>query len=126
MPIPAQGGTITIGGIYNGSEDEFIYDFEDGTTQGWTIFQGSNSDSPDSWMHCTNYTTDNFTLGYGHNGSNGFMLSESLIDNSMPVHPDNYLVSPQILLGGSISFWATNLDVEYGAEHFEVMVSTEG
>jgi uncharacterized repeat protein (TIGR02543 family) len=119
----AEGGIVAFGGDYNNA---LFYDFEDGTSQGWTIFQGSNGDSPDSWMHCTVYTTDDFTTGYGHNGSNGFMLSESLIDNGTAVHPDNYLVSPQVLLGGSVSFWATNLDDGFGAEHFEVAVSTGG
>ena len=120
---PVEGGVVAFGGNYN---DDLFYDFEDGTTQGWTILQGPDSDSPDNWMHCMNYTADDFTSGYGHGGSNGFMLSESLINNATPVQPDNYLVSPQVLLGGSISFWATNLDSEYGAEHFAVAVSTEG
>ena len=54
------------------------------------------------------------------------MLSESyLIEGEGSVHPDNYLVSPQILLGGSIHFWATNVDNGY-AEHFAVAVSTTG
>ena len=121
---PAEGGAVTIGG--NPNINELVYDFEDGTLQGWTVLQGPDGDSPNNWMHCSNYTTDDFSSGYGHNGSNGFMVSESLIDNGTPVHPDNYLVSPQILLGGSINFWATNLDSEYGAEHFAVSISTDG
>ena len=40
--------------------------------------------------------------------------------------PDNYLVSPQITLGGSISFWACAQDADYAAEHFGVAVSTTG
>ena len=123
IPNPAEGGTITFSN--NVITNEVVYDFENGT-QGWTILRGPNSDSPHNWMHCTNYTTDDFTSGYGHNSSDGFMLSETIIDNGTPIHPDNYLVSPQILLGGTITFWASNLDSEYGAEHFEVAVSTNG
>ena len=122
--VPVKGGTITIDG--NSNINEFFYDFEDGTSQGWTFLQGPNSDSPDNWMHCVDYTTNDFSTGYGHNASNGFMISESYVQNTTPVHPDNYLVSPQIVLGGSINFWATNLDNEYGAEHFAVAVSTNG
>ena len=124
IPNPVEGGSVTFSG--NFSVNQFVYDFEDGTLQGWTILQGTTNDSPHNWMHCTNYTTDDFTSGYGHNSSNGFMISESLINNSAGVHPDNYLISPQILLGGSISFWVSNLDNEYGAEHFAVAVSTNG
>ena len=121
-PNPAEGGSVAFSGNYN--VNQYVYDFENGTTQGWTILQGTNGDSPDNWMHCLNYTGDNFTSGYGHNSSNGFMISESLVNNSDAVHPDNYLISPQVALGGSINFWATNLDSEYGAEHFAVAVST--
>ena len=131
MPVPAQGGAVTIDGNYNGSEEEFFYDFEDGTSQGWTILQGPNSDSPNNWMHCTEYASEDFSTGHGHN-SNGFMLSESYVffeDNTnsgIDVHPDNYLVSPQVQLGGSITFWATNVEDDFGAEHFAVAVSTNG
>ena len=119
-----EGGSVAISGDYNISE--LHYDFEDGTSQGWTILQGPDSDSPHNWMHCVNYTAYSLSSGYGHNASNGFILSESLINNSYGVHPDNYLVSPQVLLGGSVNFWATNLDDEFGAEHFAVAVSTNG
>ena len=119
---PAEAGAVAIGG--NPNISELIFDFENGNSQGWTILQGPSSDSPNNWTHSSDYATDDFASGYGHNGSNGFMLSESLVDNSTPVHPDNYLVSPQILLGGSISFWATNLDNYFGAEHFGVAIST--
>ena len=108
------------------SRGEFVYDFEDGTSQGWTLLQGPNGDSPDNWMHCVDYTTENL-VGKGHNESNGFVLSESYIsDTDTGVTPDNYLVSPRMWLSGSITFWATNLSDEYGAEHFGVAVSTSG
>jgi hypothetical protein len=119
---PAEAGAVAIGGNPNASE--LVFDFENGNSQGWTILQGLGSDSPNNWTHSSNYTAGNFSAGQGHNSSNGFMLSESLVDNNTPVHPDNYLVSPQILLGGSISFWATNLDNYFGAEHFGVAIST--
>ena len=105
---------------------EFVYGFDDGTSQGWTLLQGPNGDSPDNWMHCVDYTTENL-IGKGHNSSEGFMLSESYIfDTDTGVTPDNYLVSPLMWLSGSITFWATNLSDEYGAEHFGVAVSTSG
>ena len=42
------------------------------------------------------------------------------------VTPDNYLVSPQVRLGGSISFYAGARNTSYCAEKFSVMVSTTG
>ena len=127
-PNPVEGGTVAIVGIDNGGPNEVVYDFEDGTSQGWTVLQGPDSDSPNNWMHCTAYTMFDFATGHGHN-SNGFMLSESYIYDSpnsgIGVNPDNYLVSPRIPLGGSITFWATNVDDGFGEEHFAVSVSTD-
>ena len=125
---PTEGGTVTVG---SRNRDDLVYDFEDGW-QGWTTFQGSTT-SPNSWMHNTEYPTSNndFTTGYGYNNSNGFMLSESYISGTSSgagtaVTPDNYLVSPQVRLGGSISFYPGGRNTSYCAEKFSVMVSTTG
>ena len=125
---PAEYGTVTLG-IRN--RDDLVYDFEDGW-QGWTTFQG-NTTSPNSWMHNTEYPTSNndFTSGYGYNNSDGFMLSESYISGTSSgsgtaVTPDNYLVSPLVRLGGSVSFYAGARNTSYCAEKFSVMVSTTG
>ena len=126
-PDPVEGGTVAFGSKAN--RDELTYDFEDGW-QGWTTFQG-NTTSPNSWMHNTAYPTsnNNFSTGYGYNSSDGFMLSESYISGTSSgsgtaVTPDNYLVSPQVRLGGSISFYAGARNTSYCAEKFSVMVST--
>ena len=128
-PNPIEGGTVAFASKEGG--EELTYDFEDGW-QGWTTFQG-NTTSPNSWMHNTDYPTTNndFTTGYGYNNSNGFMLSESYISGTssgagQAVTPDNYLVSPQVRLGGSISFYAGARNTSYCAEKFSVMVSTTG
>ena len=129
LPDAVEHGSVTFGSKAN--RDELVYDFEDGW-QGWTTFQG-NTTSPNSWMHNTEYPTsnNNFSTGYGYNNSDGFMLSESYISGSSSgsgtaVTPDNYLVSPQVLLGGSISFYAGARNTSYCAEKFSVMVSTTG
>ena len=124
------GSTLTIAAS-RGSRATQTYDFEGGW-QNWTTFQGSTT-SPNSWMHNTEYPTsnNNFTSGYGYGSSDGFMLSESYISGSSSgsgtaVTPDNYLVSPQVTLGGSITFQAGVQNVSYCAEKFSVMVSTTG
>lgn len=64
----------------------------------------------------------------GYNGHSGIdmMCSQSYIINVGALYPDNYLVSPLIQLGGSISFWACGQDNTNYAEHFGVAVSTSG
>ena len=123
---PAEGGTVTLGAR---SREELVYDFEDGTYQGWTLLKGNTGTSPNNWMHVTEYTQRDYTSGYGHESSDGWMLSESYISASASgsgtaVTPDNYFVSPQFRLGGSITFWVTDGNDEYGEEHFSLLVST--
>ncbi len=125
------GSSLTLTSGSKGNRETLTYDFETGW-QNWTTFQGSTT-SPNSWMHNTEYPTSNndFTSGYGYSSSDGFMLSESYISGSSSgtgtaVTPDNYLVSPQVTLGGSITFHAGVQNVSYCAEKFSLMVSTTG
>ena len=63
--------------------------------------------------------------GQGHNSSADFVVSGSYTNYAgTALTPNNYLVSPQVTLGGTISFWAQAQDASYAAEHFGVAVST--
>ena len=65
--------------------------------------------------------------GNGHNGSAQFVISGSYSNSAgIALTPDNYLVSPQIELGGGMEFWVKAQDAGYFAEHFGVAVSTSG
>ena len=111
------------------------YDFEDGT-QGWTLLKGTTGTSPHNWMHNTEYvaydSNGDLIVPVCHNSSSGMMLSESYISASTSggsgtaVTPDNYLVSPQIKLGGNMTFWASSRMSNYPAEKFSVIVSESG
>ena len=132
-PNPVEGGTVAFGS--KGNREELTYDFEDGT-QGWTILKGTTGDSPNNWHHNTTHVsyssgTAHDWSSFGHNSSSGFMISESYISATSSsgsaygaVTPDNYLISPQVRLGGSISFYAGARNTDYCAEKFSVMVST--
>ena len=64
---------------------------------------------------------------YSAHSGNDMVCSQSYIDNVGALTPDNYLVSPQVQLGGSISFWAcAQGSADWAAEHFGVAVSTTG
>ena len=104
---PSNGGTVS-----------FDYDFDDDTMMGWTYIDADG----DGYNWITG--TEVMGTGYGHNGSNGLLLSQSYDNNFGALYPDNYLVSPQVALGGSISFWACAQDNAYSSEHFGVAVST--
>lgn len=94
------------------------YDFEESTMQGWTTID-ADGDGYD-WYIASNV----MSTGNGHNGSNDCVLSQSYKNGVGALTPDNYLVSPEITLGGSITFWACAQDNGWAAEHFGVAVST--
>jgi hypothetical protein len=93
------------------------YDFEDGTMQGWTSVD-ADGDGYGWYMG-----SEIMTGQTGNNGSNDFVLSQSYYQG-LVLYPDNYLVSPQVELGGVIRFYACAQDAGYAAEHFGVAVST--
>ena len=142
----AHGATIE----WNGTSDSYLvmvgetgqsttysFDFEDGTSQGWTVLKGNEGTSPNNWMHSSAYSAYDsnqaLIVPVCHNSSSGMMLSESYISAASAgatpygaVYPDNYLVSPQIRLGGSITFYAASRMENYPAEKFSVLVSETG
>ena len=115
-PDPEEGGTITMN---SAERDGLTYDFEDSSWQGWTTIDGGDPTGY-GWQ----LISSKLGTGYGHEGSLDGVLSQSYDNNYGVIYPDNYLISPQITLGGSISFWACGQDASYAAEHFGVAVST--
>jgi hypothetical protein len=104
----------------NRNESALLIDesFEEGIPEGWNIIDadgdGRNWDLASELMG--NYY-------YPHTG-NDMICSESYGTSVGPLYPDNYIVTPQVELGGTFSFWACAQDSEYAAEHFGVAVST--
>ena len=107
---PSNGGSVSTTG-------DLSYNFDNGF-DGWTTIDADG----DGY----NWRTGDEVMGtgYGHNGSGDLLLSQSYENDYGALYPDNYLVSPQVALCGSISFWACAQDNNYPSEHFGVAVST--
>ena len=93
----------------------------DGDGYGWVIY------TTDTIYHdeeCGGY--DYVVLpGRGHNGSYDRVISGSYSPFTWEgLSPDNYLVSPQVSLGGTVTFWAC-AESDLG-DHFGLAVSTTG
>ena len=102
------------------------YNFDNGL-QGWTNIDADGDGY--IWVSSADpgaYHNAGVSLsGLGHNDSEAFVISGSYSNASgMALHPDNYLVSPQVQLGGMVKFYAQAQDVNYAAEHFGLAVST--
>ena len=98
----------------------FSDDFE-GDISGWTLVDADGDGF--NWVQHINTGSGNMTA---HSGD-GTMNSASYDnDSNMALNPDNWLISPQVPLGGSVSFWAMGQDASYAEEHFAIYVSTTG
>jgi hypothetical protein len=109
----------------------YFTDFEDETLpEGWTTIDSDN----DGYNWVTSYAVGGVYLqegadlsGTGYESSNGFMMSGSFSNVSgEALTPDNWLISPQVELGGLVAFYAKGQDASYAAEHFAIYVSTTG
>jgi subtilisin family serine protease len=106
---------------------ETVYDFDDSSMQGWTTIDADGDGNV--WVSSSNpgiYHNSGVNLsGTGHNGSEAYVISGSYANQtSTALYPDNYIVSPQMTIGGSITFYACAQDASYAAEHFGIAVST--
>ena len=98
-----------------------LYDFEDGN-QGWTALD--NDGDGHNWIESILYDYCDY---YDYLSGNFCMMSASYDEiNDEALTPDNWLISPQVELGGSVSLWACGLDSYDPEEHFAIYVSTSG
>ncbi|MBR6140304.1 MAG: choice-of-anchor J domain-containing protein [Bacteroidaceae bacterium] len=112
-----------------GAGGEFVSDFEDSSFGEWTTIDADGDGY--NWVlgsACGGiYLVEGGSLaGNGNGGSQDFVVSGSYsnVEGVGALSPDNWLVSPLVTLGGSISFYAGGQDASYANEYFGVFVST--
>ncbi|MCF0218945.1 MAG: hypothetical protein HUK14_04110 [Muribaculaceae bacterium] len=99
------------------------FDFEDGTLQGWTTIDADGDGN--NWRELGEYDY----LGFGHNTSAYYAMSESFNIFSGPLSPDNYMVAPVKVKATDASYlkyYVTSGDATYADENYAVAVSTAG
>ena len=130
--VTISGGTIS-GDVFGGGQNgnvaftdptppptgSITNDFESGLGSGWTTIDADGDGY--NWTALYDATSNPNNIP-GHNNSTGHATSASYASSALT--PDNYLVSPQVTLGGTITFWASAQDATWAAEHFGVAVST--
>ena len=105
------------------AEKNYVYleDFENLTNgalpEGWTAVD--NDGDGNNWSTHTNTGSGNFST---HSG-NGVAISASYDNGALT--PDNWLISPQLDLKGTLSVWMRGQDAGWASEHFAIYLSTE-
>ena len=130
--VNVEGSQATYNIRYRKASTGFFEDFEgiaangDSAPEGWTTID-ADGDGYDwfAWFpsQVGNSETDN-------NGNptvldHVCMTSASYV-SYVALTPDNWLITPQVELGGTLSLWYRGQDPAYAEEHFAVYVSTAG
>ena len=100
-----------------------VWDFEDeAQLSDWTLVDLDGDGK--NWNYFSNAGLD-YGRATTHSGD-GIMMSASY-DNeeSSPLSPDNWLISPEVTLGGTLSLWACGQDPTYCNEIFAVYVCVD-
>ena len=114
----SKGGRSVTSWGFEGSLDNWTAIDIDGDGYGWVL----GSATSNVYLEDGSNVTDQVS---GHNSSTDMMVSGSWTDaTTTELHPDNWLVSPQLELGGSFSLWARPFYTTYPLEHFGIYVST--
>ena len=117
---PAEGGAVSL----SGNRETFTYGFENNTTQGWTV--ASNDNGSTTWAVGRNgqNPSGNSSSVYTTHGGNYYI--GSVYDSNNAV--DDWLISPQFILGGTMSFYIkTTSTGSYSTtytDYYSVMLST--
>jgi hypothetical protein len=111
------GSTVTLGGS-KGSRGTQTWGFE-GTMDGWTTI---DKDGDGYIWQFASVLMSGYNIS-AHGGSD--MLSSESYNKTTgtALTPDNWLVSPQVTLGGTFTMYACAQDANYAAEHFGIYVS---
>ena len=106
----------------SGSGDEFFEDFESGTLPtGWLAIDNDNDGF--NWVNIAE-------TGFGFDAyqGTGAMTSSSYDNTAGPLTPDNYLITPPIVIGPSseLSYFHDAQDPLYADDFYYVKLSTTG
>ena len=102
------------------SADAITWDFEsEDQFNEWTTVDSDGDGFNWQYFNNTGLETGRMTA----HGGEGLVASASYDnDTGTPLNPDNWLISPEVTLGGGLSFWACGQDASYCDEVFGVFV----
>ena len=123
--VSASGYVIFNAPFYNTGTDGYAFDFENDYVEGRLV----NWTTIDADGDTYNWTLSPTGEGYGHNGTDGVVMSYSYSNYTGALNPNNYLVSPKLAITANnhyVTFYAAALDEAYPADHFGLAVSTTG
>ena len=116
-----QSGTMTWDApIIPSTTATYTWDFESSSQfDDWTLVNNDNDSY--NWQYRTYVEGTSADVFEPHSGT-GYIVSPSFVNNVGALNPDNWLISPELPLGGTFTFWAKGTADGYYSENFGVFV----
>ena len=117
-----KGAAVDYSGVLRGNRAT-TWDFEDASQFAEFTIVDNDGDGY-NWTYYNNDVADqNGDKHMTCHGGVGVIASASYDnDSGTALTPDNWLISPEVTLGGALTFWAAGQDANYAAEKFAVYV----
>lgn len=102
------------------SDQAITWDFEEESQlDDWTLVDNDGDGFNWQYHNNTGLTTNRMTA----HGGEGLVFSASYDNNGAgALFPDNWMISPEVPLGGGLTLWACGQDASYAAEVFGIYV----
>jgi hypothetical protein len=116
-----QSGTMTWDAPnISSTTSTYTWDFETSSQANeWTLVN-ADGDSY-NWNYNTYVEGTSASIFEPHSGT-GYMVSASYVNNVGALTPDNWMISPEVALGGTLTLWAKGTDTNDYQEVFGVFV----
>ena len=116
-----QSGTMTWDAPnISSTTSTYTWDFETSSQANeWTLVN-ADGDSY-NWNYNTYVEGTSASIFEPHSGT-GYMVSASFVNNVGALTPDNWMISPEVALGGTLTLWAKGTDTNDYQEVFGVFV----
>ena len=119
-PSAMGGKSLRRAPIARASDKAIIWDFEsEDQLNDWTIVDRDGDGF--NWNYFNNAGMESGRMTA--HGGDGLVYSASYDFDGGALFPDNWLISPEVTLGGTLSFWACAQDADWSDEVFGVYVS---
>lgn len=103
----------------------FFEDFDNGIPSDWTLID-ADGDSQNWYAYNPSNNSQTNYDGNGRRTVLGTACATSASYNNAALTPDNWLITPQVELKGTLSVWLRGQDPSYAGEKFAFYVSTTG
>ena len=130
--VEVAGSQDTYNIRYRTAAKGFMEDFEgiatngDPAPEGWTTIDADGDTYTWFAWYPASIGVDEVDNNGGATVLDHVCMTSASWQSQVVLYPDNWLITPKVDLGGTLSLWARGQDPSYAGEHFAIYVSVDG